>query len=93
VVSQLQFQLESGLDDLPVGVDTLPRLAAAEGSELVMCWLRAVNETVEESLRMPCSLYDEMAADSKEWPALRQELSSGLFVDMNRLPVTTPTRG
>ena len=58
---------------------------AVEGSELVMAWLRAVNEEVVEGLRVPRSLYDEIAADPTGWQALREELSAGPFVDMNRL--------
>jgi len=76
-----------GLDNSPVGADTELRLVGVEGSELVMAWIRAVNEEVVEGLRVPRSLYEEIAADPTGWQALREELSAGPFVDMNRLLV------
>ncbi len=56
-----------------------------------MAWIRAVNEEVVEGLRVPRSLYEEIAADPAGWQALREKLSAGPLVDMNRLLVTTPT--
>ena len=78
-----------GLHNSPMGAETELRLVAVEGSELVMAWTRAVNEEIVEGLRVPRSMYDEIAADSAGWQALREELSAGLFVDMNRLLVST----
>jgi hypothetical protein len=82
-----------GLHNSPMGAETELRLVAVEGSELVMAWIRAVNEEILEGLRVPRSMYDEIAADATDWQALRDELSAGLFVDMNRLLVTNPTQG
>jgi hypothetical protein len=76
-----------GLDNSPIGADTELRLLGVEGSELMMAWIRAVNEETVEGLRVPRSLYDEIAADPAGWQALREELSAGPFVDMNRLLV------
>ena len=70
--------------------ETELRLVAVEGSEFVMAWIRAVNEEIVQGLRVPRSMYDEIAADTTGWQVLREELSAGQFVDMNRLLISTP---
>ena len=73
-----------GLDQSPLGADTELRLVAVEGAELVMAWIQAVNEELVEGLRVPKSLYDQITAEPAGWQPLRDGLSAGLFVDMNR---------
>ncbi len=80
----VKMAMVRGLDSSPFGGDTELRLLAVEGPELVMAWIDPVNEQMVEGLRVPRSLYDEIAADTTDWQALRDELSAGLFVDMNR---------
>lgn len=76
-----------GLDNMPLGEDTELRLVAVEGDELVMAWVRVDGETVVETLRVPRDLYDEIAADKKGWQPLREAVTQGPFVDMQRLMV------
>ncbi len=76
-----------GLDNMPLGEDTELRLVAVEDDELVMAWVRVDGETVVETLRVPRDLYDEIAADKKGWQPLREAVTQGPFVDMQRLMV------
>jgi hypothetical protein len=78
-----------GLDQSPLGADTELRLVAVEGTTLVMAWIQAVNEELVEGLRVPKALYDEITAQPAGWQPLREELSVGLFVDMNRLLIAS----
>jgi hypothetical protein len=71
----------------PLSNDTELRLIDVEGDKLVMAWIRAQTEQVVEALKVPRKLYDDIIADEPGWHALREELSAGLFVDMNRLLV------
>jgi endogenous inhibitor of DNA gyrase (YacG/DUF329 family) len=71
-------------DNSPLSNETELRFIAVEGDKLVMAWIRAQTEQVVEMLRVPRKLHDDLAND-RAWDPLRQELSAGLFVDMNRL--------
>jgi hypothetical protein len=73
----------------PVSSETDLRLIDVEGEVLVMAWIRAANEAIVEKLRVPRALCDDIAADPAGWQALRDDLSAGLFVDMNRLLVAS----
>ena len=63
------------------------RFIDEEGDQLVMAWIRAQTEKVEEWFKVPRQLYDDVIANNAGWQALSSELSAGLFVDMNRLLV------
>ena len=79
--------LVRGLDNPPVESDTEMRLIAVEGDSLTVAWLNSADESVKEMMRAPRSLYDEIAAEIGDWWALQRILSSGPFVDVNRLLV------
>jgi len=76
-----------GMDNPPVGFGTELRLANVEGDQLVIAWINGENEEVREIMRVPRSLYDGIGANLAPWESLRTSLSSGLFVDVNRLLV------
>jgi hypothetical protein len=65
------------------------RLTGVDGERLLMAWMRSTDETIVEGLRVPLTVYAEIAADTASWQSLRDELSAGLFVDMNRLLVAS----
>ncbi len=73
-----------GMDKPPVGADTELRLGGVDGDSFAIAWLTAATEGVKEILRVPRSLYDEIAADEAGWSALRASLTAGPFVDANR---------
>jgi hypothetical protein len=75
----------------PLSSETDLRLIDVEDDTLEMAWIRAHTEQVVELLKVPRQVYDDIAADDEGWQSLRQELSAGLFVDMNRLLITTST--
>lgn len=93
--------LEKGLDDVTVelcklaiirGVNNQPmanetelRLFAFEGDDFVMGWIESTTDRLLEQLQAPRSLYDEIEADREGWQELRNQLSEGTFVDLDRL--------
>ena len=79
-----------GLDHPPTGPGTELRLLSIEGDTLLVAWLNAADESARELLRVPRSLYDEIAADTSGWAGLQEEISSGPFVDLDRLLVPAP---
>ncbi len=81
-----------GLENPPLGDGTELRLIEvdAEQDVLVMAWILAQSEEVVEMMRVPRSLYDEIADDQEDWEPLRQSLSAGFFVDMQRLIIASP---
>ena len=74
-----------GVPKPPATDDAELRLVGADGDDLLLSWI--VGETGAEitSLKVPRSLYQEIAADSAGWAELRNELTGGTFVDLNRL--------
>jgi hypothetical protein len=80
-----------GLDNPPVGKGTALRLAGVDGESLAVAYLNTADEGATEILRVPRSLYDEIAADPAAWHALHEELSAGPFVDINRRLIPSPT--
>ena len=79
--------------DSPIAADTELRLLDVVGDELHFGWLLSADESEGPSMRVARSLYDQIAADADgAWEELRDELTAGLFVDLNRLmlPVAEP---
>ena len=74
----------------PVGLGAEMRLLGADDSYLGFAWLRSIDESVLQPMRVKRELYDEIAADAGgDWKALREQLGAGMLVDMNRLLVET----
>src|SRR5262245_13752711 len=76
--------LVRGLDNPPLESGTELRLAGIDGDNLAIAWLTSAGEQVKEILRVPRSLYDEIAADPAGCAALQESLTSGAFVDVGR---------
>jgi len=83
----LKVSLMRGLDEAPTDSELELRLVLVENGELALSWLRIVNERTIRSMRMPRSVYDDVAADPKGWAEIRGDLEKGLWVDMQRLIV------
>jgi len=71
----------------PLSRDTELRFLGIEEDKLSMAWIRGQTDQVVEWLKAPRQLYDDILGNEEGWRALRQELSMGLFVDVNRLLV------
>jgi hypothetical protein len=84
-LEQVKLAIVRTSETSPLSNETELRFISVEEGKLVMAWIRAQNEQVVETLRVPRKLYDDVAADEEGWRALRKDLSAGLFVDMNRL--------
>lgn len=71
----------------PVGLGSEMRLLGADETHLGFAWLRSLDESALQSVRVKRALYDEIVADEGgDWKALRQQLG-GMFVDLGRLLV------
>jgi len=84
----LKMAIVRGSQDSPIGDDNELRLVGARGSELSLAWIVAATERSIATLDVPRSTYDEISADHGEWQAIREEIASEPFVDMNRLLLT-----
>jgi hypothetical protein len=78
--------IRSGTEQ-PLSNETELRLTDVKGKNLQLAWIVSVTEDLEELMEVPRSLYDEIAADEEGWQQLREELSTGMFVDIDRLMV------
>ena len=77
-------------ENLPLSNEIELRFINVEEDKLVMAWIRAQTEQVVEMLRVRREIYFDVAANDEGWHSLREELSAGLFVDMNGLLIATP---
>jgi hypothetical protein len=84
----LKCALLRSLPDSPLADDTELRLTGGDGATLRLAWLRTENETPTETLELPRSFYNDVAAE-EVWESLRAELRASTFVDMQRLMVDT----
>lgn len=78
-----------GLEGQPLANHTELRLYGFEEQDFVMGWIVATTEFPVDMMRVPRSLYDEIAADPEGWHELRNELSQGLFVDEQKLMIAS----
>lgn len=76
-----------GMESSPLADETELRLYEDHGEDLVMGWIIAVSERPVDLMTVPRSLYDEIARDPEVWQELRNEVSAGMFVDMQRLMI------
>ncbi|MFN0186846.1 MAG: CpXC domain-containing protein [Aquabacterium sp.] len=81
----LKIAILRNVPDAPISDAAELRLVAAEGDELLFAWVRGADERVLASLRVDRSQYDQVAAGGKAWKALRDDMQSHPFVDMNRM--------
>jgi hypothetical protein len=71
----------------PVGLGAELRLLGGDVDHLGFAWLRSLDESMLQPVRVKRALYDEIAADDGgDWLPLRKQLG-GMFVDVGRLLV------
>ena len=76
------------LEDAPVLEDVELRLLGVEdGAKLVLGWIRTGTEELKEVIAVPKDLLAEVEAQADAWKELKDELTSGLFVDMQKLMI------
>ena len=81
----LKMAIVRGSQNSPIGDDNELRLVGAQGKDLSFAWIEAATERSIATLQVPRATYEEIAHDRKQWQALREEIASEPFVDMNRL--------
>ena len=82
-----KMALISGLGNVPLADNAELRLLDAQGDQLGMACLEVPSGKILETMTVPRTLYDEVAADETGWKAMRDELTAGPFVDIHRLLV------
>lgn len=87
-VEYVKVLLLRALDETPLADDAELRFEnLGEDGVLRFVWYVGASETPVEEVEVPRALYDLAVNDPEPWRALRETLSAGPFVDMNRLLV------
>jgi hypothetical protein len=71
----------------PLSNENELRFVDIKKEKLVMAWIHAPTEHLVELFDVPRQLYDDIAGSQEGWQSLREELSAGAFVAMNRFLV------
>lgn len=59
------------------------RMVGLEDETLEMIWLDSIRESALEQLKVPYGLLEEV--EHSDWDPLREQLTEGMFIDVNRL--------
>lgn len=79
------------LDDAPLMEDVELRLLGIEGgAKLVLGWIRSGTEELKEVIAVPKDILAEVEAQPADWEELKDELTSGFFVDIQKLMIESP---
>ena len=74
-----------------ISATTELRLLDVQGDDLVFVWVDAVDQERGDSLQVSRSLYNDIAGDtSGDWQSLRDTLTVGPYVDINRVLIAQP---
>lgn len=84
----LKLAAMQNLEDLPLSDENELRLNKVDGQELEFYWIETATGRPISSMLIPRSAYNE-TAEAVGFDELRTRLTSGPFVDMNRLLVST----
>jgi len=87
VLELCKLAIVRNLDGAPLADGVELRLLGVRDGTMAFVWLDPVTEAVVESLEVPRSLYDDIAAAEDDWAPLKSALQSGPFVDIDRLLV------
>lgn len=87
-VEYVKVLLFRALEQMPLADDAELRFEGlGDEGTLRFLWYVGASETPVEAVEAPRALYDLAVNDPEAWRALRETLSAGPFVDMNRLLV------
>ncbi len=84
-LESLKLALIQGLGNMPMTAENELRLEGIDGEFLELNWINGQTEEIVEPLRVPREMYDNIVKDSAAWAAVRQQLETGPFVDMQKL--------
>jgi len=85
VVEQVKLDLLRRLPDAPLRPGVELRLVGMEDGRMQFRWLETLGEAGIEQVELDRSLYDLIAADREGWAAITEQLTDGMFVDMQKL--------
>ncbi|MGE0859349.1 MAG: CpXC domain-containing protein [Gammaproteobacteria bacterium] len=87
-VEYVKVLLLRALDETPLADDAELRFESLGDDDVLrFVWYVGASETPVEEVEVSRALYDLAVNDPEPWRALRETLSAGPFVDMNRLLV------
>ena len=75
-------------DESPVPGQLELRLVGDEDGDLIFAWVRALDRTVGDAMRVPRSLIAEIETQPTAWKGVRDDVSEGLVVDFQRAMLT-----
>jgi len=84
----LKIAILRNVANSPLSDTTELRLVGREEDTLKFAWIDSDSEAEIAALEVPRSAYDDIAADSAAWAALRGQLEGQFFVDFKRLLVS-----
>ncbi len=84
-VEMMKMDLMRRLKDAPFVQGTELRVGAVDDQAFQMVWIDAETEDVRQRFSAQRALYDAITAKPEAWAALRDKLSDGPFVDMQKL--------
>lgn len=82
----LKIAVLRSVPEPPFGVGHELRLDDGNEASLALRWIRTATEECVAQLSVPRDVYDDIAGD-EAWSELREEVSQGPFVDMERLMI------
>jgi CpXC protein len=85
----VKITMMRNMEDIPLSDQTELRLIDVKDGHLEMAWMMAMSERLVERMGVPMDLYQEIHGDVEAWTPLRDQLSCGIFVDVQRLLVGT----
>jgi len=85
VLELLKISVLRNVPGPPLSDTTELRLIDVEGKQLLLRWLDATNEKGISDLPLEREVYDELVGNLAPWQELKDQLETGLFVDMKRI--------
>jgi hypothetical protein len=74
-------------ENAPLSDTVEMRLVDYVDAALVLCWINAPTDSIQETMVVPVAAYETIAQDSEGWGPLRAKLLESPFVDMQRLMI------
>ena len=96
VLELLKMAMLRNLDSTPFSADSTLRLIGFDETSLVTAWVRNPDDALAEARTVPRDLYEDIVADlargdASAWRPVHAEFEHKLFVDCDRMLVSTST--
>jgi len=85
VLEMLKLEMIRRVPSAPLAEGIELRLVGATDEDLTFVWIDAESEEVLETLQVRRTLLDAIAENAEGWKSIRDQLTDGPFVDMQKL--------